>query len=358
MAVIYQSNTRAEAELQVHVSDSPGTADLWVVSVGNIGQAFGEEAWYLTGSRAQATTRIFLCPRSQAQLIVYFVNTLQEAGWRGKPKLLKSLGAISNKKKLIPSQELIRLARDEKLANRDISTEIKFELDQFRKNKAAAASEKNFLIPKTFAAFGEQLGLDAGFATLTGTEGSLGEGAGLMAFSPGVAAGFSSRLKEQRTLNGHDKKKGEGPLQSDTGGGRKEYMQEITTGQFKKTDMPFMGAAASAVLGVAGSGKSGVARIGRPEVPKEPVRTGIAKSLSSVFQIATAGQGAAFGASGAREKEGWIGGRDTSQKEAASTIKKTAGANFAARLQIAGRFSPSSRKAVVKTREQGPLSKE
>lgn len=89
--MIYQSYSKADAELQVHVSDSPGTADLWVMSVGNIGQAYGEGAWYLSENRAQASTRIFLCPRSQAQLVVYFVNTLQEAGWQGRRKPIKSL---------------------------------------------------------------------------------------------------------------------------------------------------------------------------------------------------------------------------------------------------------------------------
>ena len=91
MAVIFQTYSVAEAHLKVHVTQNSGLADLFVYSVSNIGMAKGDALWFMTESRASATSRIYLSVLAEAALVVFFVGTRAEAGWKKKRKLSRPL---------------------------------------------------------------------------------------------------------------------------------------------------------------------------------------------------------------------------------------------------------------------------
>ena len=71
MAVIFQTYSVAEAHLKVHVTQNSGLADLFVYSVSNIGMAKGDALWFMTESRARATSRIYLSVLAEAALVVF-----------------------------------------------------------------------------------------------------------------------------------------------------------------------------------------------------------------------------------------------------------------------------------------------
>ena len=91
MAVIFQTYSVAEAHLKVHITKNSGLADLFVYSVSNIGMAKGDSLWYLTKSRARASSRIYLSALAEAALIVYFVDIRAKAGWRKTRRLSRAL---------------------------------------------------------------------------------------------------------------------------------------------------------------------------------------------------------------------------------------------------------------------------
>ncbi|MBA58294.1 MAG: hypothetical protein CMQ40_03890 [Gammaproteobacteria bacterium] len=91
MAIIFQTHSVPDAHMKVHVTKNPGVADLFVYPVSSMGMAKGDALWFITESRARATTRIFLSPLAEAALIVYYVKSQAESGWRNNKQLGKSL---------------------------------------------------------------------------------------------------------------------------------------------------------------------------------------------------------------------------------------------------------------------------
>ena len=91
MAVIFQTYSVAEAHLKVHVTKNSGLADLFVYSVSSVGRATGDSIWYMTESRARATSRIYLSALAEAALVVFFVDAPAKAGWRKARKLSRAL---------------------------------------------------------------------------------------------------------------------------------------------------------------------------------------------------------------------------------------------------------------------------
>ena len=91
MAVIFQTYSVSEAHLKVHVTQNSGLADIFVYSVSNVGMAKGDTLWFMTESRARATSRIYLSDLAEAALVVFFVGTRAQAGWKKKSFSLSSL---------------------------------------------------------------------------------------------------------------------------------------------------------------------------------------------------------------------------------------------------------------------------
>ncbi|MDC2964296.1 DUF6150 family protein [Gammaproteobacteria bacterium] len=91
MAVIFQTYSVAEAHLKVHVTKNSGLADLFVYSVSSVGRAKGDSIWYMTESRARATSRIYLSALAEAAIVVFFVDAPAKAGWRKAKKLSRAL---------------------------------------------------------------------------------------------------------------------------------------------------------------------------------------------------------------------------------------------------------------------------
>ena len=53
--------------------------------------AKGDALWFMTESRARATSRIYLSALAEAALVVFFVGTRAQAGWNKKRKLSRAL---------------------------------------------------------------------------------------------------------------------------------------------------------------------------------------------------------------------------------------------------------------------------
>ncbi len=82
MARIYQTSTMGEAGIKVGLVDARGQADLWVHRVSSWGLARGDERWFITDQRHDATAWVYFCSIGMAQVLVCFVDTYGEAGWR------------------------------------------------------------------------------------------------------------------------------------------------------------------------------------------------------------------------------------------------------------------------------------
>ena len=104
MARVFVTDTLGEAEVRVAVVEEQGFADLLVHRVGTRGQARGDERWYLTDSRGDATCRVFLCSPGMSELIVCMVDTYGAAGWTRKHRLR---GRLANRPEA-PRQEASR----------------------------------------------------------------------------------------------------------------------------------------------------------------------------------------------------------------------------------------------------------
>ena len=88
MASIYQTTNRGEASLRVYITPRREEADLWVYSPTLRGQADSDSLWYITTNRHKASQLCYFGSRAEAQLIVHFVESVGEAGWR-RPHQLK-----------------------------------------------------------------------------------------------------------------------------------------------------------------------------------------------------------------------------------------------------------------------------
>jgi len=82
MARIYQVPNMGEAHLRVALVSDRGQADLWVHRVDSWGLAQGDARWFITRNRHDATTWVYFTSIGMAQLLVCFVDSYGEAGWR------------------------------------------------------------------------------------------------------------------------------------------------------------------------------------------------------------------------------------------------------------------------------------
>lgn len=82
MARIYQTPGMGEAHIRVAIVPDPGAADLLVHRVSSWGLAHGDEHWFITRNKQDATAWVFFTSPGFAQLKVCFVDNYSEAGWQ------------------------------------------------------------------------------------------------------------------------------------------------------------------------------------------------------------------------------------------------------------------------------------
>lgn len=82
MARIFQTSTMGEAQIRVALVTARGQADLWVHRVASWGLAHGDDRWFITDQQGDATALVYFCSIGMAQVLVCFVDTYGEAGWR------------------------------------------------------------------------------------------------------------------------------------------------------------------------------------------------------------------------------------------------------------------------------------
>ena len=82
MARIFQSRNMGEAHVRVALVTDRGQADLWVHRVSSWGLAQGDERWFITRDRNDASVWVYFCSLGMAQVRVCFVDSYGEAGWR------------------------------------------------------------------------------------------------------------------------------------------------------------------------------------------------------------------------------------------------------------------------------------
>lgn len=87
MARIYQTPDMGEAHVRVALVPDIGEADLCVCRVDSWGLASGDALWYITRDRQEATAWVHFCGRGFAQVLVCFVDSRGQAGWRGAHRL-------------------------------------------------------------------------------------------------------------------------------------------------------------------------------------------------------------------------------------------------------------------------------
>jgi hypothetical protein len=82
VARIYQVQQMGEAQVRVALVPDRGQADLWVRRVDSWGLAQGDARWFITRDRNDATAWVYFGSIGMAQVLVCFVETYGEAGWR------------------------------------------------------------------------------------------------------------------------------------------------------------------------------------------------------------------------------------------------------------------------------------
>lgn len=82
MARIYQTPVMGEAHLRVAIVNDRGQADLLVHQEDSWGLAHGDERWYVTRDKQDATVWVFFTSQGMAQLNICFVDNRSEAGWQ------------------------------------------------------------------------------------------------------------------------------------------------------------------------------------------------------------------------------------------------------------------------------------
>lgn len=91
MNCIFQTPQIGDATVKVYVSQSKTEADLWVCLVNLKGISGQNGRWYVTHNRSEASHRMYFCHRGMADLTIYFVNNVSEAGWQRKEKRISGL---------------------------------------------------------------------------------------------------------------------------------------------------------------------------------------------------------------------------------------------------------------------------
>lgn len=92
MARIYQTSVMGEAHVRVAIVDNRGAADLLVHRVGSWGLAHGDDLWFITRNKQDATAWIFFTSQGFAQLNICFVDSWGEAGWQRPHRFRGRLG--------------------------------------------------------------------------------------------------------------------------------------------------------------------------------------------------------------------------------------------------------------------------
>lgn len=89
MARIYQVQNMGEADVRVALVAERGQADLWVRRVSSWGMAQGDARWFITRDRNDATSWVYFGSIGEAQVLVCFVDSYGEAGWRDPARARK-----------------------------------------------------------------------------------------------------------------------------------------------------------------------------------------------------------------------------------------------------------------------------
>lgn len=87
MAWIYQTATMSEAHIRVAVVDQSDQADLCVYLASSIGQAVGDDIWFVDQSKQSARTWVYFTNQEMAQVKVCFVKDRIMAGWKNEHPL-------------------------------------------------------------------------------------------------------------------------------------------------------------------------------------------------------------------------------------------------------------------------------
>lgn len=82
MARIFQVANMGEAHVRAALVADRGRADLWVHRVTSWGLAQGDERWFITRNRQDATAWVYFGSVGLAQVLICFVDSYGEAGWR------------------------------------------------------------------------------------------------------------------------------------------------------------------------------------------------------------------------------------------------------------------------------------
>ena len=87
MARIFVTDMMGEADILVAIVEEQGFADLLVHRVATRGLAAGDDRWYMTDTRGDATCLIYLCSLGMSQLTVCMVDSYGAAGWVRRHRL-------------------------------------------------------------------------------------------------------------------------------------------------------------------------------------------------------------------------------------------------------------------------------
>lgn len=87
MARIYQTASMGEAHVRAAIVGSRGEADLLVYRAGSWGTAHGDERWFITRNKQDATVWVYFTSPGFAQVNICFVDNHSEAGWQRPHRL-------------------------------------------------------------------------------------------------------------------------------------------------------------------------------------------------------------------------------------------------------------------------------
>ncbi|HYD80192.1 MAG TPA: DUF6150 family protein [Paucimonas sp.] len=86
MARIYQTSSMGDADVRVAIVADRGMADLLVHRVNSWGLAHGDERWFITRDKQDATALVYFTSPGFAQVRIHFVHSYGEAGWQGESR--------------------------------------------------------------------------------------------------------------------------------------------------------------------------------------------------------------------------------------------------------------------------------
>lgn len=87
LARVFQTYNINEANIIAHITPVKGKADLCAMLMPSRGMAYGDERWYVTKNRGEASKIVYFGSQGQASLKVHFVKSLGDAGWQTQHRL-------------------------------------------------------------------------------------------------------------------------------------------------------------------------------------------------------------------------------------------------------------------------------